>query len=221
MSWGEMLLGVHKAIWYIQSCHTIPVCISESTIPNSRSVVKGVTGGSVAIVCPYNPKESSSLKYWCHWEADENGRCPVLVGTQALVQEGYEGRLALFDQPGSGAYTVILNQLTTQDSGFYWCLTDGDSRWRTTIELQVAEGERRSTPGGGRRLKTIPIAAVTSPRHLFCYAIFIHTGVGRTFLSRGHISTPVTSTPGSFNHHLPHFPVSEGLAYFALGRYPL
>lgn len=96
----------------------------------------------MAIACPYNPKESSSLKYWCRWEGDGNGHCPVLVGTQAQVQEEYEGRLALFDQPGNGTYTVILNQLTTEDAGFYWCLTNGDSRWRTTIELQVAEATR-------------------------------------------------------------------------------
>ncbi|XP_034369605.1 polymeric immunoglobulin receptor [Arvicanthis niloticus] len=138
---GATSSGLPQEGWPIQTWQLF--VNEESTIPNSRSVVKGFTGGSVAIVCPYNPKESSSLKYWCHWEADGNGRCPVLVGTQALVQEEYEGRLALFDQPGNGTYTVILNQLTTQDAGFYWCLTNGDPRWRTTIELQVAEATRR------------------------------------------------------------------------------
>lgn len=138
---GAHSSGLPQEGWPIQAWQLF--VNEESTIPNSRSVVKGVTGGSVAIVCPYNPKESSSLKYWCRWEGDGNGHCPVLVGTQALVQEEYEGRLTLFDQPSSGTYTVILNQLTTQDAGFYWCLTDGDSRWRTTIELQVAEATRK------------------------------------------------------------------------------
>lgn len=138
---GAHSSGLPQEGWPIQAWQLF--VNEESTIPDSRSVVKGVTGGSVAIVCPYNPKESSSLKYWCRWEADGNGRCPVLVGTQAQVQEGYEGRLALFDQPGSGTYTVILNQLSTQDAGSYWCLTDGDSRWRTTIELQVAEATKK------------------------------------------------------------------------------
>lgn len=137
---GAHSSGLPQEGWPIQTWQLF--VNEESTIPNSRSVVKGVTGGSVAIVCPYNPKESSSLKYWCRWEAEGNGFCPVLVGTQALVQEEYEGRLALFDQPGNGTYTVILNQLTTEDAGFYWCLTNGDSRWRTTIELQVAEATR-------------------------------------------------------------------------------
>lgn len=129
--------GLPQEGWPIQAWQVF--VNKESTMPTTRTVVKGVTGGSVAIACPYNPKDSGSLKAWCRWEADGNGHCPVLVESHGKVNEQYEGRLALFDQPGDGTYTVILNQLTTQDAGFYWCLTDGDSRWRTTVELQVAE----------------------------------------------------------------------------------
>ncbi|KAK2491181.1 hypothetical protein MC885_009497 [Smutsia gigantea] len=112
----------------------------ESVIPRSPSVVKGVVGGSVAVLCSYNPKEPDSLKYWCHWE---NGQCPQLVESKGLEKEQYEyeGRLALYEEPGNGTYTVILNQLTAQDAGFYWCLTSGDPRWRSTVELQIVEGE--------------------------------------------------------------------------------
>lgn len=134
---GASHSGLPQEGWPIQAWQLF--VNKESTMPTTRTVVKGVTGGSVAITCPYNPKDSGSLKAWCRWEADGNGRCPVLVESHGTVNEGYEGRLALFDQPGDGTYTVILNQLTTQDTGFYWCLTDGDSRWRTTVELQVSE----------------------------------------------------------------------------------
>jgi polymeric immunoglobulin receptor len=113
----------------------------ETTMPQTPSVVKGVVGGSVTILCPYNNKDSNSVKYWCRWEKSSNGQCPLLVESQGLVQEQYEGRLALFEEPGNGTYTVILNRLTTQDAGFYWCLTNGDTRWRTTTELKVVEGK--------------------------------------------------------------------------------
>ncbi|KAI5939565.1 Polymeric immunoglobulin receptor [Manis javanica] len=110
----------------------------ESVIPRSPSVVKGVVGGSVAVLCSYNPKETNSFKYWCRWE---NGQCLQLVGSKGLVKEQYEGRLALYEEPGNGTYTVILNQLTAQDAGFYWCLTSGDPHWRSTVELKIVEGE--------------------------------------------------------------------------------
>lgn len=141
---GRYLCGAHSSGlpeegWPIQAWQLF--VNEETVVPSSGSVVKGVIGGSVALLCPYNPKESSSLKYWCRWEGIENGRCPVLVESEGLVQEQYEGRLALYEEPGKGTYTVILNQLTTQDAGFYWCLTNGDSGWRTTLELKVVEGE--------------------------------------------------------------------------------
>ncbi|XP_059944405.1 polymeric immunoglobulin receptor [Mesoplodon densirostris] len=113
----------------------------ETMIPLSQSVVKGVVGSSVAVSCAYNPKETDSLKYWCRWENTQDGHCPLLVQSEGMVKEQYEGRLALYEEPGNGTYTVILNQLTTQDSGFYWCLTDGDTRWRSTVELKIVEGE--------------------------------------------------------------------------------
>ncbi|XP_010588572.2 polymeric immunoglobulin receptor [Loxodonta africana] len=113
----------------------------ETSIPHSPSVVKGVPGGSVAVLCPYNPRESNHLKYWCRWEKTQKGRCPLLVESEGLVNPQYEGRLALYEEPGNGTYTIILNQLTAQDAGFYWCLTNGDSSWRSTVELKVVEGE--------------------------------------------------------------------------------
>ncbi|XP_007096344.2 polymeric immunoglobulin receptor [Panthera tigris] len=113
----------------------------ETTMPQSPSVVKGVVGGSVAVLCPYNPKETDSLKYWCRWEDTQNGRCQQLVESEGLVNEQYEGRLALYKEPGNGTYTVLLNQLTNEDAGFYWCLTSGDTRWRSTVELKIVEGE--------------------------------------------------------------------------------
>ena len=120
--------------------HSISVLL-ETVIPQSPSVVKGVVGGSVVVFCPYNPKEADRLKYWCLWENTKNGQCQPLVETEGLVEKQYEGRLTLHEEPGNGTYTVILNQLTPQDAGFYWCLTNGDSRFRSTVELKIVEGK--------------------------------------------------------------------------------
>ncbi|KAM5294160.1 polymeric immunoglobulin receptor isoform 1-T2 [Glossophaga mutica] len=115
----------------------------ETTIPRSPSVVKGVIGGSVAMLCPYNLKDRDSLKYWCHWNAQSG--CPQVVNSMGLVNKEeykqYRGRLVLHEDPGNGTYTVILNQLTNQDAGFYWCLTTGNAHWWFTVELKIVEGE--------------------------------------------------------------------------------
>uniref|UniRef100_A0A8C5YGI1 Polymeric immunoglobulin receptor n=1 Tax=Microcebus murinus TaxID=30608 RepID=A0A8C5YGI1_MICMU len=132
--------GVLQDGWPIQAWQLF--VNEETTIPQSPSVVKGVTGGSVSVLCPYNPKEGSASKYWCRWDgAESSGRCPLLVESQGLVKEQYKGRLVLHEEPGNGTYTVILNQLTAKDAGFYWCLTNRDIRWRTSMELKVIEGK--------------------------------------------------------------------------------
>lgn len=113
-------------------------------MPRIASVVKGVVGGSVAVVCPYNPKDRNILKYWCRWEEAQTGSCVKLVSSEGLAQEQhkkYEGRLALYEEPGNGTYTVILNQLTPEDAGFYWCRNNGDARWWSTVELKIVEGK--------------------------------------------------------------------------------
>ncbi|KAG8518111.1 Fas apoptotic inhibitory molecule 3 [Galemys pyrenaicus] len=109
-------------------------------MPTSPSVVKGVAGGSVTVRCPYDPKETDTIKYWCRWKNTPNGECPLLVQSQGQVQhQDYKGRLTLSSEPGDGIYTVVLSELTAQDAGFYWCLTSGDDKWTTMVELKVDE----------------------------------------------------------------------------------
>ncbi|XP_004470111.2 polymeric immunoglobulin receptor [Dasypus novemcinctus] len=127
--------GVPAEGWPIQESQLF--INEETTISSVPSVVKGVAGGSVAVLCRYNPKESIGLKSWCRWEKNQNAQCSVLRPNN----NKYMGRLALYEEPGNGTYTVILSQLTAQDAGFYWCLTDGDVRWRSSVELKVVEGK--------------------------------------------------------------------------------
>lgn len=131
--------GLQNDGWPIQAWQLF--INEEPVVPPSPAVLKGVSGGSVTFLCPYDRKESNSIKYWCRWEGTQNGHCPLLVSSEGHVEEEHAGRLALFEEPGNGTYTVILNQLTPQDAGFYWCLTNGGTRSRTSVELQIVEGK--------------------------------------------------------------------------------
>ncbi|XP_038605098.1 polymeric immunoglobulin receptor [Tachyglossus aculeatus] len=111
----------------------------EVTLPQGPLAVKGVNGGSVAVQCPYDPKENKTLKYWCRWKG--NSHCPNLVDSAGVVSEDYKGRIALFDQPDKGIFTVVLNRLTPRDVGHYWCLTTGERERKSTVVLNVTQGE--------------------------------------------------------------------------------
>uniref|UniRef100_A0A5F8G5E2 Polymeric immunoglobulin receptor n=1 Tax=Monodelphis domestica TaxID=13616 RepID=A0A5F8G5E2_MONDO len=111
----------------------------ETTVPQSPLVVKGPSGGSVSVTCHYNPKESVTLKYWCNWK--DNSHCTKLVDSSGMVEEAYEGRVALFDHPENGTFTVLLNQLTSEDAGYYWCLSNGEHNRKSSVRIDIIEDQ--------------------------------------------------------------------------------
>lgn len=52
----------------------------------------------------------------------------------------YEGRVALYDNPVNNTFTVILNQLTDSDKGYYWCMTDEIREQQSSTELKIIDG---------------------------------------------------------------------------------
>ncbi|XP_039176007.1 polymeric immunoglobulin receptor-like [Crotalus tigris] len=106
--------------------------------PKQQSVVNGVQGGSVTVVCHYDPKENVTLKYWCKWK--QHG-CTDLINNNGYVQDSYEGRLVMHDDPENGTFTIILNQLQTDDIGYYWCMTDGKMERKSSVEVKIVEGQ--------------------------------------------------------------------------------
>ncbi|XP_043856055.1 polymeric immunoglobulin receptor [Dromiciops gliroides] len=111
----------------------------ETTVPKSSLVLKGPSGGSVSITCHYNPKENNTLKYLCIWKG--SSQCTKLVDNLGVVAENYGGRVALFDHPENGTFTVILNQLTSEDEGYYWCLSNGNHNRKSAVKIDVTDGQ--------------------------------------------------------------------------------
>lgn len=119
---------------------TLQLFVSEeTTVPKTPLVVKGPSGGSVSVTCHYNPKENNTLKYWCRWKSSSH--CTKLIDNLGMVNDSYEGRVALLDQPQNGTFTVILNQLTPQDAGYYWCLSNGEHNRKSTVKIEITEGQ--------------------------------------------------------------------------------
>ncbi|XP_074078646.1 polymeric immunoglobulin receptor [Macrotis lagotis] len=111
----------------------------ETTVPQSPLLVKGPSGGSVSVTCHYNPKKNNTLKYWCKWKSSSH--CTKLIDNLGNVEDSYEGRVALFDQPEDGTFTVLFNQLTPQDAGFYWCLSNGEHNRKSSMKIEVTDDE--------------------------------------------------------------------------------
>nr|XP_009670494.1 PREDICTED: polymeric immunoglobulin receptor [Struthio camelus australis]XP_009670496.1 PREDICTED: polymeric immunoglobulin receptor [Struthio camelus australis]XP_009670497.1 PREDICTED: polymeric immunoglobulin receptor [Struthio camelus australis] len=107
-------------------------------VPQGKHTIFGVKGGSVTAECHYNPRERASEKYWCKWR--KNG-CFRIIGSSGFVSDLYEGRVAMYDDPENGTFTIILNQLVDNDKGYYWCMTDENREKKSSKELKIIDGE--------------------------------------------------------------------------------
>ncbi|NXS95387.1 PIGR protein, partial [Jacana jacana] len=110
----------------------------ETKVPQGKTTIFGVKGGSVTFECRYEPVRRSSGKYWCKWR--ENG-CAKIIDNSGFVSPMYEGRVAMYDNPQNNSYTIILNQLKDSDKGHYWCMTEKDSEQQSSTELKIIEGQ--------------------------------------------------------------------------------
>lgn len=102
-----------------------------------KHTIFGVKGSSATIDCHYDPTKNYSLKYLCKWRTTG---CARIIDNTGFLPGPYEGRVAMFDNPKNGTFSIVLNQLSSRDEGFYWCMTDDHRERRTSKELKIVEG---------------------------------------------------------------------------------
>ncbi|XP_056413963.1 polymeric immunoglobulin receptor-like [Hyla sarda] len=118
----------------------------ETDIPQGSRLLSTRLGGSVSAQCKYNPKKNYTLKFWCRWE---DSVCNPLIKTDGYVNGTYEGKLVIHDDPTNGTMQVLMNQISKEDEGWYWCvLTDGKHDQTSTIQIKISEGNLEGLTGG-------------------------------------------------------------------------
>ncbi|XP_010124924.1 PREDICTED: polymeric immunoglobulin receptor-like, partial [Chlamydotis macqueenii] len=109
-----------------------------TTVPQGQPTIFGVKGSSATFECHYEPLKRLSVKYLCKWR--KNG-CSQIIDNSGYVWDLYEGRVAVYSSPDNSTMTVILNQLTDSDKGYYWCMTDDNREQQSSTELKIIDGE--------------------------------------------------------------------------------
>lgn len=118
----------------------------ETDIPQGSRSLSTRLGGSVSAQCNYNPKMNYTLKFWCKWE---DSVCNPLVKTDGFVNGFFEGKVVIHDDPTNGTMQVLMNQITKDDEGWYWCvLTDGIHDQTSTVQIRISEGNPEGLTGG-------------------------------------------------------------------------
>ncbi|NXY16735.1 PIGR protein, partial [Atrichornis clamosus] len=110
----------------------------DKNFPQLKTTVTGKTGSSATFECLYDPLKKSSARVWCKWRIQG---CSKIIDNSGFVMLGYEGRVAMFENPENKTVTIILNQLREKDKGYYWCMTNEAKEQQSSAELRVIEGE--------------------------------------------------------------------------------
>ncbi|KAI1231054.1 Polymeric immunoglobulin receptor, partial [Lamprotornis superbus] len=110
----------------------------DKNFPQLKTTVTGKNGSSATFECLYDPLKKSSTRIWCKWRLQG---CDKIIDNTGFVKYGYEGRVAMFENPENQTVTIILNQLQAKDEGFYWCLSNELKEQQSSTELKVVKGE--------------------------------------------------------------------------------
>ncbi len=100
----------------------------------------GYSGGGVRIKCRYNEGYTDKAKYFCKGEWSE---CTDQIRTNTKNKWVYSERFSLYDDTTAAVFTVIIRDLSEQDSGTYRCAMDipWDEDSYTEVKLKVITGE--------------------------------------------------------------------------------
>uniref|UniRef100_A0A3B3QZT2 Immunoglobulin domain-containing protein n=1 Tax=Paramormyrops kingsleyae TaxID=1676925 RepID=A0A3B3QZT2_9TELE len=116
-------------------------CTTHRTFTCGLSTLNTVTvqiGGSVTIPCFYDNRYKTDVKYWCN--GSDWSSCTAIVRTDSPQ---ISDEVLIRDDPVKQIFNVTMINLTTGDTGYYWCgveITRGSSVG-TRVFLSVTLGK--------------------------------------------------------------------------------
>ncbi|NXM08490.1 PIGR protein, partial [Tyrannus savana] len=120
--------------------------LPDAPVSRPIQVVQGKLRGSVTVLCPSGDTHSGGKRFWCKVGRT---RCTLLADSDGYVGRRYQGRIFITPQESSGAFKVLINDLTKEDSGLYMCgverLNGMDSPQEVALQVTTASAlPRRS-----------------------------------------------------------------------------
>ncbi|XP_051890650.1 polymeric immunoglobulin receptor-like [Pristis pectinata] len=101
----------------------------------AEKYLRGVVGRAITINCHYAATYRSHTKYWCRVCGQ---LCTELAQTEG--QNGQYRRKSITDNPTRGIFTVTMENIVSEDTGWYRCgITTPDKHPMFDIHLQVSD----------------------------------------------------------------------------------
>ncbi|XP_035023011.1 CMRF35-like molecule 8 [Hippoglossus stenolepis] len=119
------------------------------------------TGKAAKIKCPYPDSHENNTKYLCKGEDPLN--CVELIQTTEGEINRVKGRFSIRDHQRLKYFNVNIENLSTADSGTYWC--GSDRKWHnaayTKINLSIDERRIKTKKSGLQQTTAAPSSTTT------------------------------------------------------------
>ncbi|KAG7525485.1 polymeric immunoglobulin receptor-like isoform X1 [Solea senegalensis] len=89
-------------------------------------------GRPLTIPCHYEPQYASYVKYWCHGSTKEFCTSVARTDNPSSANPA-EDKVSIFDDPVQLVFTVTLNDLKEDDSGWYMCGVEIGGMWSADV----------------------------------------------------------------------------------------
>ncbi|XP_051490837.1 CMRF35-like molecule 7 [Apus apus] len=116
--------------------------------------VTGRQGGSLEVSCSYKPRYKHNPKYWCR--QDSLWTCHRVAQTNGSEVTVTRGRVSIGDKHAAHSFTVVLSNMTLEDTGWYFCGVDRRLWFDTWHTTAVMVSPAVSTTSEGSNMSPLP-----------------------------------------------------------------
>lgn len=165
------------------------LCLPGCWSLTGPSSVADTMGSSLHVRCQYEKAYKGHNKYWCRGKYGTV--CRKIVETKGEEKERRNGRVSIRDQADNLTFTVIMENLSTNDAGSYWCriqtvwILDVLS-WDPSVQVEVSVSPAPSTTPGSTACLAVPASPPTVNDGQNLSAKEISTGCPGSELSNVH-----------------------------------
>ncbi|KAM9519903.1 polymeric immunoglobulin receptor-like isoform 2-T2 [Guaruba guarouba] len=126
--------------------HRVNLDVSQgSHIPEGAELFYVKLHSTLTMTCNFGSEYESTRKFLC--KMDKNG-CVNIIDSYGKVDEDYIGRTLLSNTKAPGSFSIMITQMSWEDSGLYLCGVGVYGQNGETKELDVHVYEETSIPQG-------------------------------------------------------------------------
>lgn len=104
----------------------------------ATTTVTAYTGGGINIKCKYEDEHKTKTKSFCKMGTQH--RCLSQINTEAHKEWIHKGRFSIQDTKQKGFFSVLIRELTVEDTGTYRCAVGSSDQTYTVVNLNI-EGD--------------------------------------------------------------------------------